>query len=144
MNRMSDLRFGEFRIDRSRRQLCCGEEPIPLPAKAFDLLVYMAANPGRLLPKGELLSAVWPDSFVEESNLTQNVFILRRVLKAGAEGAILTVPGRGYQFTTEVAEVPPRRGASTPYCCFRSFDSLPNCCAVDERISQGWTGGFGS
>ena len=103
---MSDLQFAAYRIDRSRRQLRYGDEPVVLPAKAYDLLAYMAANPGRLLSKSELLAAVWPDSFVEESNLTQNVFILRRVLKQGAEGAILTVPGRGYQFTTEVTEVP--------------------------------------
>ena len=103
---MSDLQFSDYRIDRSRRQLRRGEELIPLPAKAFDLLSYMAANPGRPLSKAELLSSVWPDSFVEESNLTQNVFTLRRVLKPGAEDAILTIPGRGYQFTTEVVEVP--------------------------------------
>ena len=48
------------------------DEAISLAAKAFDLLVFMAANPGRLLPKSELLTAVWPDAFVEESNLTRN------------------------------------------------------------------------
>ena len=96
-SKMKDLQFGEFRIDLSRRQLRRGEEPLALPGKAFDLLVYMAANAGRLLPKSELLTAVWPDAFVEESNLTQNVFLLRKAL--GADSPILTVPGRGYQFT---------------------------------------------
>jgi len=61
----------------------------------------MAANAGRLLPKSELLTAVWPDAFVEESNLTQNVFLLRKAL--GADSPILTVPGRGYQFTAPVS-----------------------------------------
>jgi DNA-binding winged helix-turn-helix (wHTH) protein/tetratricopeptide (TPR) repeat protein len=102
---MKDLQFAGFRIDGSRRQLLRGVEAIALPSKAFDLLSYMAANPGRLLSKDELLRAVWPDSFVEESNLTQNVFLLRRALKGGAQNAILTVPGRGYQFAARVAEV---------------------------------------
>jgi DNA-binding winged helix-turn-helix (wHTH) protein/tetratricopeptide (TPR) repeat protein len=100
-SKMKDLQFGEFRIDLSRRQLRRGEEPLALPGKAFDLLVYMAANAGRLLPKSELLTAVWPDAFVEESNLTQNVFLLRKAL--GADSPILTVPGRGYQFTAPVS-----------------------------------------
>jgi eukaryotic-like serine/threonine-protein kinase len=103
---MSDLQFGNFVVDLTRRQLRRGDEAIPLPAKAFDLLVFMAANPGRLLPKSELLTAVWPDAFVEESNLTQNVFLLRKVLGSGSDSPILTVPGRGYQFTERVAEVP--------------------------------------
>jgi DNA-binding winged helix-turn-helix (wHTH) protein/tetratricopeptide (TPR) repeat protein len=103
---MSDLQFGDFVVDRSRRQLRRGDEAISLPAKAFDLLVFMAANPGRLLPKSELLTAVWPDAFVEESNLTQNVFLLRKVLGSGSDSPILTVPGRGYQFTERVSALP--------------------------------------
>ena len=103
---MSDLQFGNFVVDLSRRQLRRGDEAISLPAKAFDLLVFMAENPGRLLPKSELLTAVWPDAFVEESNLTQNVFLLRKVLGSGSDSPILTVPGRGYQFTERVAEIP--------------------------------------
>ena len=103
---MSDLQFGDFVVDLSKRQLRRGDEAISLPAKAFDLLVFMAENPGRLLPKTELLTAVWPDAFVEESNLTHNVFLLRKALGSGSDSAILTVPGRGYQFTERVAEVP--------------------------------------
>jgi len=110
---MNDLQFGDYVIDRSRRQLRRGEEGIALPGKAFDLLVYMAGNPGRLLQKSELLASVWPDSFVEESNLTQNVFLLRKVLGSGSDSPILTVPGRGYQFTERVAEVPTEARATT-------------------------------
>jgi DNA-binding winged helix-turn-helix (wHTH) protein/tetratricopeptide (TPR) repeat protein len=108
---MSDLQFGSFVVDLSRRQLRRGDEAIPLPAKAFDLLVFMVENPGRLLPKNELLTAVWPDAFVEESNLTQNVFLLRKVLGSGSDSPILTVPGRGYQFTVPVSELPSSNGA---------------------------------
>ena len=103
---MNDLQFGDFRIDNARRRLCRGADLIPLPAKAFDLLVYMATHPGRVLSKSELLSTVWPDSIVEDANLSQNIFLLRKALRQKAEDPILTVPGRGYQFTASVAEVP--------------------------------------
>jgi DNA-binding winged helix-turn-helix (wHTH) protein/tetratricopeptide (TPR) repeat protein len=103
---MNDLHFGEFTLSVARRQLRRHEEVVALPGKAFDLLVYMAENPGRLLPKSELMSAVWPDSFVEESNITQNVSLIRRALGPADEAAIATIPGRGYQFTAAVARVP--------------------------------------
>ena len=56
---------------------------MPVSGKAFDLLVYMASNAGRPLTKTELLDAVWPELAVEESNLSQNVFLLRKVLGSG-------------------------------------------------------------
>lgn len=97
-------RFGPFRIEPGARSLTHKEQPVPLTPKAFDLLLHMAENPGRLLTKEELLRAVWPDSIVEEGNLSQNVFLLRKALSvAGEENrCILTVPGRGYQFAAPV------------------------------------------
>jgi DNA-binding winged helix-turn-helix (wHTH) protein len=80
------LQFGEFLLDPKFRTLRRGDQPVPLTGKAFDLLAYMAANPGRPLLKEELLKAVWPDSFVEESNLSQNVFLVRKALGAEREG----------------------------------------------------------
>jgi DNA-binding winged helix-turn-helix (wHTH) protein/tetratricopeptide (TPR) repeat protein len=97
---MSDLQFRDFTLDPSLRQLRRGDEPIALPGKAFDLLLFMASNAGRPLTKAEILDAVWPGAFVEESNLTQNVFLLRKAL--GEESPILTLPGRGYQFAAHV------------------------------------------
>jgi DNA-binding winged helix-turn-helix (wHTH) protein/tetratricopeptide (TPR) repeat protein len=98
------LQFGEFTLDRARRKLLRASQPVALPGKAFDLLVYLAENPGRPISKDELLKSVWPDSIVEESNLTQNVFLVRKAL--GGQGELITtLPGRGYQFVAHVAEV---------------------------------------
>lgn len=109
------LAFGAFVLDPPARQLRCGGELVPLPAKAFDLLVFMASNAGRPLLKSELLAAVWPDSFVEESNLSQNVFLLRKALGSAGASIIQTLPGRGYQFAAPVSLVPPPAvPASTP------------------------------
>src|ERR1700744_1787609 len=101
----SSLQFGEFTLDRRLRELRRGDAVVSIPGKAFDLLSYMAANPGRALTKAELLDAVWPETAVEESNLSQNVFMLRKVLGSAGDGLIKTLAGRGYQFAAEVSEI---------------------------------------
>ena len=108
-NELSILRFGEFELDRTQRQLRCADQTVALSSKVFDLLVYMAENPGRPLSKKELMDAVWTGSFVEESNLTQSVCVLRKALsleKNGETNPIATLPGRGYQFTKTVTAAP--------------------------------------
>ncbi len=100
------LQFGDFLLDPDFRTLHRGGHPVAITGKAFDLLAYMAANPGRPLLKEELLKAVWPDSFVEESSLSQNVFQIRKALGTEGEGAIHTLPGRGYLFSVPVAQAP--------------------------------------
>lgn len=102
---MNNLRFGAFVLDARLRQLRRDGERLALPAKAFDLLWFLCENPGRPLSKSELLNAVWPDAFVEESNLTHNIFLLRRALGPAEEGTIVTLPGRGYQFAATVTAV---------------------------------------
>jgi eukaryotic-like serine/threonine-protein kinase len=104
LKEMRNLSFGEFTLDQRLRELRQGDAVLSIPGKAFDLLSYMAANPGRLLTKSELLDAVWPETVVEESNLSQNVFLLRKVLGADG-GPIKTRPGYGYQFTAQVTEI---------------------------------------
>src|ERR1700722_6884569 len=98
-------RFDEFTLNPHTRTLARHGEPIPVSPKAFELLSYLVKNPGRVVLKDELLSAVWPGTFVEESNLAQHVSGLRKAL--GSVGYIATIPGRGYQFTAEVQKVPP-------------------------------------
>lgn len=105
LKEMNSLQFGEFTLDRRARELRRGEAVLSVSGKAFDLLAYMVENPGRPLLKSELLDAVWPETSVEESNLSQNVFLLRKVLGAGGDGPIKTLPGRGYQFTAQVKEI---------------------------------------
>ena len=99
--------FGAFRLDPAERLLLRQKVPVQLPPKAFDALVVMVASRGRLLGKDELLRTVWPDSFVEESNLAQHISILRKALRDGEDGLqyIETVPRHGYRFVAEVREV---------------------------------------
>ena len=100
-------RFDEFVLDPANRSLRRGETPIPLSAKACQVLTYLVTNPGRVVTKDELLKAVWPESFVEESNLPGYVSGLRKAL-TDRSSYIATVPGLGYKFTASVeAEAPP-------------------------------------
>jgi len=98
------LEFGPFRLDSGEALLTRLGTPVPLPPKVFDLLVYLVSNAGRLIEKEELLRALWPDSFVEEANLTVNIAALRRALGSQADGQawIETVPKRGYRFLATV------------------------------------------
>jgi DNA-binding winged helix-turn-helix (wHTH) protein/Tol biopolymer transport system component len=98
--------FGPFRVDTARRLLLRGEEPLALTPKAFDTLLVLVQNGERLVTKDELMKALWPDSFVEEANLTQNIFMLRKALgeSPSEHRYIVTVPGRGYRFAAKVSE----------------------------------------
>src|SRR5271170_7704676 len=100
-------RFGPFDLDAEQRLVRRDGVKISLPLKSFDFLFYMVRNPLRLLTKEELLRAIWPDSFVEEGNLTQNIFLLRKALTPQEEDLryIVTIPGRGYQFASAVETV---------------------------------------
>ncbi|SRR5713101_1242925 len=96
-------RFGSYLLDRRKRALSQDGSPIALTPKAFDVLLFLVQNPNRLITKEELFKAVWADSFVEEGNLTQNIFLLRKALAQNSEdsGLILTIPRKGYQFAAE-------------------------------------------
>jgi eukaryotic-like serine/threonine-protein kinase len=92
--------FGPFRLDSEQRVLLRNGEPVPLQPKALDILLLFVRNPGQLITKERLLTAIWPNMVVEESNLSQNVFLLRKALGDGERGHryIVTLPRRGYQF----------------------------------------------
>lgn len=96
--------FGIFRIDVTERVLLSGKGSVSLTPKAFDLLLFLVENSGHVLDKEELMKQVWPDSFVEENNLAQNISTLRKVLGAAGAGFIETVPKRGYRFVADVSE----------------------------------------
>jgi DNA-binding winged helix-turn-helix (wHTH) protein/tetratricopeptide (TPR) repeat protein len=105
MSGTNDLyRFGEYELKVRTRTVSCRGIAVPFEPKTFEVLLYLVANAGRVVTKEELLKAVWRDSFVEESNLTQHVFRLRKALRPreGDEPYIVTVPGQGYQFSAEV------------------------------------------
>jgi TolB-like protein/DNA-binding winged helix-turn-helix (wHTH) protein/cytochrome c-type biogenesis protein CcmH/NrfG len=102
---MSNLyRFGQFVLDPGRRMLSRADAPVSLTPKAFDVLLFLAQNPSRLVTKEELLEAVWGDTFVEEGNLTQYISHLRKALGDNSEDArlIVTIARKGYQFTADV------------------------------------------
>jgi DNA-binding winged helix-turn-helix (wHTH) protein/tetratricopeptide (TPR) repeat protein len=101
--------FGPYRIDPDRRLLLREDQPIALQSKAFDVLLVLVQNSEKVVPKDDLMKTVWPDTFVEESNLAQHIFVLRKTLGDAVEEKryIVTVPGRGYRFAERVTEVSP-------------------------------------
>ena len=99
--------FGEFSVDPQNRLLLKGEAPTALTPKAFEVLLLLIQHGGEVVSKDELMQTVWPNSFVEESNLTQTVFMLRKVLgETSSHRYILTIQGRGYRFAPDVKSVP--------------------------------------
>src|SRR6201988_638553 len=96
--------FDGFRVDASERLLFKDSREIALTPKVFDTLLVLLENSSHVLTKKELMEQVWPDSFVEENNLAQNISILRKALGDGKEGEryIQTVPKRGYRFVADV------------------------------------------
>lgn len=98
--------FGNFRLKPAERVLLRGGEVVQLTPKAFETLLVLVRNKGNVVGKEELLRAVWPDTFVEESTLAQNIFTLRKTLGNGSKHEFIeTVPKRGYRFVPTVTEV---------------------------------------
>jgi DNA-binding winged helix-turn-helix (wHTH) protein/Tol biopolymer transport system component len=97
--------FGPFRLEPAERKLLRDGEAIALTPKVFDMLVMLVRNSGHLLDKDELMRSLWPDSFVEEGNLPNNIFVLRKALGNDHE-FIETVPTRGYRFVGAVRQLP--------------------------------------
>ncbi len=93
--------FGDFRLNGREKNLWRGSELVPLPPKVFDTLLVLVQRADSIVSKEEMLNAVWTDSFVEESNLSQNIYTLRQVLGRD-EKFIETVPRRGYRFVKDV------------------------------------------
>src|ERR687891_1205559 len=90
--------FDGFRVDATERLLFKEDREVPLTPKVFDTLLVLLENSSHVLTKQELMQKVWPDSFVEENNLAQNISTLRKALGQGKQGQdyIQTVPKRGY------------------------------------------------
>jgi DNA-binding winged helix-turn-helix (wHTH) protein len=131
---VDSIRVGDFDLYPSERALATGGKPVEIGARAFDMLLVLVENAGRLVTKATLLDRVWPKVVVDENNLPAQIASLRRVL--GAE-AIHTVPGFGYRLELRVSalgfapEAPPALDcapASAP--AFRTF----GLCASNTRI----------
>jgi DNA-binding winged helix-turn-helix (wHTH) protein/tetratricopeptide (TPR) repeat protein len=106
--------FGPYRLEPDTRRLLRGDDPVSLTPKAFDILLALIERHDRVVDKAELMKLVWPDSFVEEANLSQTIFVLRKTLGDGPDGRpyIDTVPRRGYRFGAEVRGEGARAGAA--------------------------------
>jgi DNA-binding winged helix-turn-helix (wHTH) protein len=96
--------FGDFRLDAGKRLLWRDGAQVRLTPRVFETLLYLVEHHNSVLDKERLMEAVWPDSIVEENNLTQNISTLRRVFgeTPGSHHYIVTVPGRGYRFVADV------------------------------------------
>ena len=103
------FQFGKFQLDTLARTLRREDEIVILNRRAFDVLLYLVQNPGKVLTRKELLKNVWADTFVDENSLAQSISALRRALeeKPGDNNYITTLPGRGYQFIVPVQILAP-------------------------------------
>lgn len=123
--------FANFRLDVSEKILLHEGNPVPLTPKVFDTLKVLLENAGHLLEKDELIQKIWQDRFVEESNLTFNIKMLRRALgdNAAHPRFIETVPRRGYRFIAEVKET--FQASESNNGAAKAFFQMP------EKISAG-------
>jgi eukaryotic-like serine/threonine-protein kinase len=99
--------FGPFRVDPDRQLLLRENQPVALTPKAFETLLILIRHHREVVSKDDLMKELWPDAFVEEANLSQNIFMLRKALGDTPEARryIVTLPGRGFRFATEVRAV---------------------------------------
>ena len=98
--------FGPFQLNATERLLQRDGEIVPLTPKVLDTLLILVENRGHVVEKNDLMQQLWPDSFVEESSLTQNISLLRRALAGEEKGYYIeTIPKRGYRFIADVNEV---------------------------------------
>jgi DNA-binding winged helix-turn-helix (wHTH) protein len=99
------FRFGRFELDESQRELRLGSRPVEMQPRVFDLLVYLVRNADRVVPKDELLSAIWPEVIVTDSSIMRAVSLIRTIMRTGGQpDAIRTFSRQGYRFTGELNE----------------------------------------
>lgn len=127
--------FGNFRLETANHSLLCDGHPVSLKPKSLDMLRLLIENRGRVMSKDELMESLWPDTFVEEANLTQTIYELRRALGESAKTPriIENIPKRGYRFAADVRKIasnqPEFNGESLP---IRSLAVLPFCSLMNE------------
>jgi DNA-binding winged helix-turn-helix (wHTH) protein/Tfp pilus assembly protein PilF len=99
--------FDSYRVDVTNRLVFRHDDPLPLTPKAVEILVALIAHHGDILSKSDLMKIVWPDTIVEDGNLAQNIYLLRKTLNEGSNGRryVETVARRGYRFVGEVREI---------------------------------------
>ena len=140
-------KFGPFLLDTAQHVLARQGEPVTLTPKTYDMLLVLVESHGRLLSKEELMKALWPSSFVEESNLTQQISMLRKALgeSAGEDRYIVTISGRGYRFAAAVEDCSAQAdnvstGAVRDQAAVAGELSEPNLPSRDRNPRLGFTG----
>ena len=126
--------FGPFRVDPEKEILLRAGEPVPLTPKTFQILLVLVRHSKEVVTKDDLMKTVWPDTFVEEANLSRNIFMLRKALGESPQDHryIVTVPGRGYRLAESVSIVPGREVSIVA----ASHSSLQ--VEVEETIHRRW------
>jgi TolB-like protein/Tfp pilus assembly protein PilF len=145
----SSYKFGPFHLDVGERLLLRQGKVVPLTQKAFETLLALVRQSGHLLEKDELMKTVWADTFVEESNLSQTIFLLRKALgqNGGNQKYIETVPRRGYRFVAAVTEShapraeradkkPARKSRPSKKTVARVRDKVVNSLAVLPLVNE--------
>src|ERR1700740_2895679 len=96
--------FGSFRVDPDKELLLRGDETVPLAPKAFQILLVLIRHSKKVVTKDDLMKMVWPNTFVEEANVSRNIFLLRKALGESPQDHqyIVTVPGSGYRLAEDV------------------------------------------
>ena len=125
---LTSYKFGPFEITPSERRLSRGGEPVPITAKAFDTLLFLIQRNGHLVEKSTIMESIWPDSFVEEGNLSVTIHMLRKILgdDVADHKYIETVPKRGYRFTGVVREMRAPNVATIPTTSPRAVRPTPS------------------
>ena len=100
----TEILFGSYRVLPTQFLLLEGDKPVPLGSRALEILIALLERPGELINKQYLMARVWPNIFVDPSNLTVHISALRRTLRDGQNGNryIINIPGRGYSFVASV------------------------------------------
>ena len=133
--------FDRFRLDPHERLLLRDGEPVLLTPKAFDMLVALVENGGRLLEKEELMRSLWPDSFVEEGSLSQTVSLLRKALgESEGQKFIQTVPRRGYRFIANVTGVKDDPGSTGRERSIPDIEDEPEPFVAENYVESERTG----
>ena len=129
--------FGKFRLDVTNRELLKNGKHVPLTQKSFELLEFLIENRGRGLRKNEILNGIWTESFVEEANLAQHIYMVRKALKdnGDTETYIETIPKYGYRFIGDVTEEMVEMASGSPALTPESVHSTGNGKAIPADSS---------
>jgi len=130
--------FGRFRLNAAERVLLREGELVPLTPKVFDILVTLVEHGGQVVSKDDLMKRVWPNTFVEEGNLTQNISLLRKALGETPGGVqfIETVPRRGYRFVAETIHAGTNGTGELPASPPEPVVSIPNTTSQSAGIKR--------